>query len=58
MPEAGHPQPVLGTTQREGVGREAAGVQDAGTHVYLWLIHADARQSPSQYGKGIILQLN
>ena len=30
MPEAGHPQPVLGTTQREGVGREVAGGSGCG----------------------------
>ena len=29
-----------GTTQRDRVGREVGGgVQDEGTHVYLWLIH-------------------
>ena len=28
-----------------------------GTHVYLWLIHTDALQKPSQYCKTIILQL-
>ena len=29
-----------------------------GTHVYLWLIHVDVWQKPSQYFKLIILQLN
>ena len=30
-----------GTTQRDGVGREA-GVHDGGeTHVYGWLVHVD-----------------
>ena len=33
-----------------GVGRE-------GTHVYLWLIHADIWQKPTQYCKAMILQL-
>jgi len=28
-----------------------------GTHVNLWLIHADAWQKPKQYCKAIILQL-
>ena len=28
-----------------------------GTHVYLWLIHVDVWQKPSQYCKAIILQL-
>ena len=27
------------------------------THVYLWLIHVDVWQKPSQYCKAIILQL-
>ena len=27
------------------------------TDVYLWLIHVDARQTPTQYGKAIILQI-
>ena len=41
-----------GTTQRDGVGREAGGgVQDGGTHVYPWLIHVDAWQKPPQYLK-------
>ena len=28
-----------------------------GTHVYLWLVHTDALQKPSQYCTTIILQL-
>ena len=28
-----------------------------GTYVYLWLIHDDVRQKPSQHFKAIILQL-
>ena len=28
-----------------------------GTYVYMWLIHADVRQKPTQYSKAIILQL-
>ena len=28
-----------------------------GTHVYLWPLHTDVRQKPSQYCKVIILQL-
>ena len=35
-------------------GRE---VQDGGTCVYLWLVHIDVWQKPSQYCKVIILQL-
>ena len=37
-----------------GGGRE---VQNEGTYVYLWLIHADVRQKPVQYCKAIVLQL-
>ena len=37
-----------------GGGRE---VQEGGTHVYLWLIHVDGWQKPTQYCKAIILQL-
>ena len=33
------------------------GFKREGTYVYLWLIHADARQKPTQYYKAIILQL-
>ena len=29
-----------------------------GTYVYLWLIHVDVWQKPTQYCKAIILQLN
>ena len=28
-----------------------------GTYVYLWLIHADVWQKPTQYCKAVILQL-
>ena len=28
-----------------------------GTHVYLWLIHVDVWQKPTQYYEAIILQL-
>ena len=37
-----------------GGGRE---VQEEGVPVYLWLIHADVWQKPSQYCKVIIFQL-
>ena len=45
------------TTQREGGGEGGRkGVQDwEGAHAYLWLIHADIWQNPSQYCKVIIL---
>ena len=37
-----------------GVGK---GFKWKGSHVYLWLIHADVWPKPSQYYKSIILQL-
>ena len=43
------------------MGREVGGVfrmrAGVGGHVYLWPIHADIWQKPSQYCKVIILQL-
>ena len=38
-----------------GDGREVQGEGDM--YVYLWLIHADTWQKPTQYCKAIILQL-
>ena len=39
-------------------GREAGrGLKREGTHVYLWLIHADAWQKAAQHCKATILQL-
>ena len=32
-------------------------VKSEGAHVYLWLIHVDVQQKPTQYCKAIILQL-
>ena len=58
MHEAGHSKRVLWDNQ-EGWGGEGGGrrVQDEGTHVHPWLIHVGTWQKPSQYCKGIILQL-
>ena len=58
MCDAGNPRPVL-CDNLEGWGGEGGGggLQDGGTHVCLWLIHADVWQKPSQYWKAIILQL-
>ena len=40
------------------MGREVRGrFKRENTYVYLWLIHADIWQKPSQYCKAIILQL-
>ena len=42
----------------DGMGREVEGrFKREGTYVYLWLIHADVWQKPTQYCKAIILQL-
>ena len=54
MLEAGHPKPVLWANP-EGWGGEGGGSR--GTHVYLWLIHADIWQKPPQHWTVIILQL-
>jgi len=38
------------TTQKDRVGREMGeGWEMVGTHVYLWPIHVDIWQKPSQY---------
>jgi len=46
----GHQKHQLGV----GGGREVNG---EGTYVYLWLIHVDVWQKPTNYCKAIILQL-
>jgi len=58
MHEAGHSKPMLWDNS-EGWSKEGSerGVQDGGTHVYLWLIHVDVWEKPLQYCKAIILQL-
>ena len=57
MHEAGHPKPVLWNNPKGQGGESGRGVQDGGTHVYLWPIHVDVRQKPSQYCRVIIFQL-
>ena len=32
-------------------------IKREGTYVYLWLIHVNVWQKPTQYGKAIILQV-
>ena len=56
--EAGYPKQVPWDNP-EGQGEEGGerGVQDGGTHVYLWQIHVDVWQNPSQDCEVIILQL-
>ena len=45
------------TTQKAGMGRKAGGMfKREGTNVYLWLIHVDVWQKPTQFCKAIILQ--
>ena len=40
------------------MGWEVGGkFKEEGTYVYLWLIHVDVWQKPTQYCKAIILQL-
>ena len=58
LQEAGHPRLVL-YDNLEGWSREGIrmGLQDAGTHVYQWLINMDVLQKPSQYYKVDIPQL-
>ena len=50
MHEAGHSKPVLWDNP-EGWGGEGegSGVQDQGTHVHPWVIHANTWQKPPQY---------
>ena len=42
----------------EGRGGEVEGFRREGTRVYLWPIHTDVWQKPSQYCEVIILQLH
>ena len=45
-----------GKIQRDRVGREeGGGFRMCGMHVYLWPIHIDVWQNPTQYCKVIIL---
>ena len=58
MYDAGNPKLVL-CDNLEGWGGDGGerGVRERGAHVYLWPIHVDVWQKPSQYYKVIILQL-
>ena len=47
-----------GTPGGVGWGGEWEGASGWKGHVYLWPIHIDVWQKPSQYCKVIILQLN
>ena len=48
---------VLEQPRRIGWRRRWEGAQDGGTRVYMWQIHVDIWQKPSQNRKVIILQL-
>ena len=41
----------------DGVGGRRQRFRRKGTYVYLWLIHVDVWQKPTQYYEAIILQL-
>ena len=46
------------TMNRVGIGWEVGGrFKREGTYVYLWLIHVDVWQKPTQFCKAMILQL-
>ena len=55
--KAGHPKLVLWDNP-EGQGGKGGGggLHKWGAHIYVWLIHVDVWQKPSQYCKVIILQ--
>ena len=58
MYEAGHPKPVLCDKLEVWGGERSGGVfRMEETEVYLYPIHVDVWQKPSQYCKVIILQL-
>ena len=57
MHEAGHLKPVLWHNP-EGSEGEGGGRGVQGTHVYLWLIHVDVRQKPSQYCNYPLTKIN
>ena len=50
-------KPVLCNSLERGVRVGGVKEEREGPHVYLWPIHVDVWQKPSQYGKAIILQL-
>ena len=51
MHEKEHPKPVLWDNPEEQGGEGGVGeFKMGGTHVYLWPIHVDVQQKPSQYG--------
>ena len=57
MYDAGNPKPELLTTCKDEVGSEVGGAfSREGTRVYLWPVHADVWQKPSQYCE-VIIQL-
>ena len=58
MYESGNSNQGSVTTQRRGMGQEVGRrFRREGTYVYVWLIHVDVWQKPTQHCKEIILQL-
>ena len=43
--------------EKQNLAKMERGFKKEGTYVYLWLIHVDIWQKPTQYLKAIILQL-
>ena len=57
MSAIGDPKPVLCNNAEGWDGREVGGgFKREKMHVYLWLIHVDIWQKPTQYCKAIISQ--
>ena len=56
--DPGTPGSLLCDYLERGMGREVGGrSKGEGSHVHLWLLHADGRQRPTQFCKVIIFQL-
>ena len=53
---AGNSKPIL-CDNLEGWDGWEGGFKRKGHNIYLWLVHVDIRQNPTQYYKAIILQL-
>ena len=59
MHEEGSQSRWSGTIQRDWVGRKVGGqLRIVGTHVYLWLIHVNVWQKPSQYCNNSPIEIN
>ena len=57
--DAGNSNPVLYDNLGGGMGWAVGGrFKRERTYIYLWLIHVDMWQKPTQYCKAIVPQLN